>query len=182
MHSGVKLYAWHLLCDCMNRFVIYRQLYSPAFYYLVYTRPSYSVRHPMSCIFYPLISFCYPSISLSFRSPAYSRQPFKQLLLRPPPPRPCQHPPPCPLLSPLFPQTPPNSNKFRIHPFKLLKEPPKKPNPQSRIKTPGRRPYTMHTQLRDTRINRPYPRHSAEHRAHGAAAAGIVADLEDLEC
>lgn len=87
-----------------------------------------------------------------------------------------------PLLSSLFPHSPPNSNKFRIHPFKLLKEPPKKPNPQSRIKTPGRRPYTMHTQLRDTRINRPYPRHSAEHRPHGAAAAGIVADLEDLEC
>ena len=68
-----------------------------------------------------------------------------------------------------------------INALKVLEEALECEDTQARVQAPGSGADRVHAELRDSAVNGADARGGAEHRSHGATAAAVVADLEDLE-
>jgi hypothetical protein len=72
-------------------------------------------------------------------------------------------------------------SKLLVHTLEILQETLECKDTQTRIQTSSRCPNGMHTQLRDSAINRPYTSRRTQHGSNCASTPAVIANLKDLK-
>jgi hypothetical protein len=71
--------------------------------------------------------------------------------------------------------------KLLVHTLEILQETLERKDTQTGIQASSRRPNGMHTQLRNSAINRPYASRRTQHGPNCASTPAVIANLKDLE-
>ena len=72
-------------------------------------------------------------------------------------------------------------SEFLVNLIKMVKKALEQLDTQSRIQAPNRSSYTMHTQLRQSSINRPHTHRTRQHGSNRTSRPRIIPNLEHLQ-